>query len=894
MPSTVSHGRWAAGSNGGCPKDPTWINNPQYLILPAPDAEASFTIELHSDEQKLPIGFVVLKAPKDGSGRCVDPKLRKSDVIHKSTWRATSPEKPILAEVVLPASVNGYIVIPSTHDAGPLAAFELKVSSEAYFTTELVAQEAGAPAGPGAASPIPRSPKAATGKPAAECVDCQEPNVPQIASEGQGLSAKQLKDVEAMVAKALAQCAATPGQKYQDPDFPASKASLWENKSKPSQEIGADPVVAWRRPEEWNPSARLFPNPGEPTGIVAGPLSNLWLLAACNIVAGDIDVIAKTFVDSTHAAQGFYIVRFFVDDPTSDDDWVVVLVDDRVPCGFDARPCFARTPDDVLWVSILEKAFAKWRGCYEATCFGSVEEGLLYLTGGLSRDLAIPPALSAGGGRAELDTFWTEIMSLWTTAHVIGCEVRSVAEVEGLAETGLLPNIPYAVLTGGDLPCGRMLRLRTFHGYSEWRGKWSDDDPGWTNRLRNMMQYSDSNDGTFWMSFDDFCRWFNVLYVCRRADDQWTRMTVRSSWSDATAGGCCPNFLTWRTNPQWLLRIRKTTKLAISLTLPPATAASGVAEHAICIQILAGNPGADARRRRLQLSSEADLLVPSEPRFTSRMMTEVTLEASDTPYVLMPCMFAPGHESQFTLVVRSDDCDDDGVPDFGFDPVAPKNDWKQGAFDGAWPDARPGGVSLAQFPQVQLHVSTAGRFFIFVDQLGVSSDMREEEGLQSETNYPSIGLALGVLGDPFTSLEESVGHVAAQPRDGTVFECRLLESETPYVVVPFLEDLAGALARHPQLRYRVCVYSDVEFSLGDKPQRSGGGAAFAHGWSQTKHWGAPPHPVSRKLPLAECTAFCNCTCDPISRECPMHNVYKRLHALQVGLDAQLKFLTTLK
>lgn len=171
-------------------------------------------------------------------------------------------------------------------------------------------------------------------------------------------------------------------------------------------------------------------------------------------------------------------------DPTSDDDWVVVLVDDLIPCGVDAQPCFARTPDGALWASIIEKAFAKWRGCYELTRGGSVEEGLLYLTGGLSHDVAIPPALSSGGVREEANRLWAEIMRLWTTAHVIGCEIRAVAEVPGLVETGLLPNIPYALLTGGDLPCGRMLRLRTFHGYSEWRGKWADDDPNWTSRLR--------------------------------------------------------------------------------------------------------------------------------------------------------------------------------------------------------------------------------------------------------------------------------------------------------------------------------------------------------------------------------------------------------------------------
>ena len=57
-------------------------------------------------------------------------------------------------------------------------------------------------------------------------------------------------------------------------------------------------------------------------------------------------------------------------------------------------------------------------GCYEATAGGTVEEGLLYLTGGLSREIAI-----SAGARAERDALWAELMGLWTTAHVIGCEV---------------------------------------------------------------------------------------------------------------------------------------------------------------------------------------------------------------------------------------------------------------------------------------------------------------------------------------------------------------------------------------------------------------------------------------------------------------------------------------
>ena len=205
--------------------------------------------------------------------------------------------------------------------------------------------------------------------------------------------------------------------------------------------------------------------------------------------------------------------------------------------------------------------------------------------------------------------------------------------------------------------------------------------------------------------------------------------------------------------------------------------------------------------------------MPSEPRYARRIVSELMLEASDAPYVLMPSTYTHGQESPFTLVVRSDDCDDDGLPDFTFEPVLPKNDWKCASHEGAWADL----LQLAQrAPQIRLHVNVSGRFFIFVDQIGLSSDGRAEEGVQQDPTFPAIGLALGTEGDPFSPLSESVGYVAPLPRDAAVFECRLDASDTPYVVVPFLEDLDGALARHPQLRFRVVIYSDVECALGDR------------------------------------------------------------------------------
>jgi len=118
-----------------------------------------------------------------------------------------------------------------------------------------------------------------------------------------------------------------------DPNFVAGPSSLWADGRAPGAELRAsglpaDPVIAWRRPSEFAadlPSGsgvpRLFSDErsGGVSGVVASALLNHWLLAACNIVGGDLGVLERVFVDRSHGAQGFYLVRYCVDDPNSDE-----------------------------------------------------------------------------------------------------------------------------------------------------------------------------------------------------------------------------------------------------------------------------------------------------------------------------------------------------------------------------------------------------------------------------------------------------------------------------------------------------------------------------------------------------------------------------------------------
>ena len=895
MSQRSARGAWRGpASSGGCPKFETWPNNPQFLLKSSAATEVTITLA-YSGAEKLPIGFVVML----GEGSSRKTKLRgKDDIQQKTNWkRVTSVSSTVALQPNQP-----YIVLPCTFDPGLEGEFELTAAADAALElTPLPDAPPVAPVSSSAANARPAAPvsggaAAPTIRAAAAAAADSEV---KVVSEGQGLSEKQTRDLRAAVDAAVAQCSAS-GRKYEDPDFPPTKASLWIDGQNPGAAlgVGADVVASWRRPEEFSSEPRLFINDWEVAGIVPGPLPDQWFLSAANILAGDVSVIQRAFVDASHGANGFYAVRFFVEDPSSDDDWAVVLVDDRLPCGADGKPCFARSPvEGVLWASILEKAFAKFRGSYEAIHAGggaSAEEGLTFLTGGLAKEVDLTTAdgaaALAGGGGA----LWQQLMEAWGSGHVIGCRHKSEsAAPPELQEKGLVANATYCVVVGGETSQGKLVRVRGLVGWPEWNGAWNDEDPRWTNQMRQMMQYKkDSNDGMAWMGFDDFCAHFNALYFCRMADDRWTRMTAKGKWEGQTAGGCA-DFVSWRHNAQWLLSIAKPTRLtfSLSLALPPhasaASAAEKPADKAIGLYLLRGNNGADALRRKLALrlappvgTPADDLALAPPPRFTRRLTFETTLEPSAEPYVVMPYTHQRGQEGEFTLVVRSDDTNDDGQPDFKMAPVRAADDWVCRGADGAWTAAGgpPGTAAFEGNPKIHIKPACGhqggpadgkGRFFLVVETVGVGEDTRGEAGLQSGPDWPAVGLAITSGGplyapQPAWQLNARGGaagavlhHTPAQRRDGVELECTV-EGGDGFYVVPYLADAAAAAAKHPKLGYRLTVYADVPFEIGGASGTSAAGKELY-----------------------------NC------RKCPMFQVFQRLSRLEESVCAHIDFVSAL-
>ena len=92
-----------------------------------------------------------------------------------------------------------------------------------------------------------------------------------------------------------------------------------------------------------------------------GDLKNAWLMAALVGMAENPKLIERLFVSKKYNEQGFYKIRICVNG-----EWSVVVVDDYIPCQINGGPIFTRGNGNELWVMLIEKAYAKAFGNYNA------------------------------------------------------------------------------------------------------------------------------------------------------------------------------------------------------------------------------------------------------------------------------------------------------------------------------------------------------------------------------------------------------------------------------------------------------------------------------------------------------------------------------------------------
>ena len=897
MPSV--DGAWTANLSGGLPPLETWSSNPQFAITPTVEG-AQYTIEVVRKEVdgKTRCGLWLMK------GDAAEGRKTEFTGMVKKTNVSTS-EKRSIGPIALPALKGGkpYIASVATVDPGITGSFTISVTSVEDTDVMIVPLQEG-PGGQaakpkptnfdtnfGAASvkpkPLGSFAPMQPSKPAKQwSPDSGSPpdNVPTLEVLGQGLSKKLENECKEKVAAASA--SAGSGL-YEDAEFPASDASL-------GQSAAAYGVVDWKRLSEIEAPPKKgaggLLERAEGVGLQKpAALNDEWLLGALNVVGGNIEVVERTFVDMSHLSQGFVVVRLWAEDPNSDDDWAIVVVDDRLPVGDDGLPAFCRgAKPGALWAALVEKAVAKRYGSYAKLAGQGGGEttlrGMELITGGKARELTMvgPKQLS---DKVAMATCWAGIKEAFDMNEVVAVRVDS--NTNGAESQGLVPGRTYCLIVANDMMGGdqQMMKLRGFAGDPEWTGKWSDQSDAWTSRLRQMLAYSkDSDDGTFWMEFKDFAKYFTSAYATKVADDQWNRFWVKSRWMDETAGGG-PSYTSWRNNYQWLLSLPRDTQLTIELSLPDPKLSSDnlLAIPPIGLLVCHGNgAGPNARRRKLKIENQSEIVFQANPKSTRRLQVPVRLPASPAgaPYVLVPYVATPGAESPFKLSILVDDLDDDGKPDIKFEPCLPyptnPEDWSVKRSDGPWgrSTSAPNTPGFERNDRIgfKLNGSGEGKVVCCLETVGINTDMRLKEGMQTSAEYPSIGLAILPNAEGPPSEQAPSNALISEPvaKEGLWFECMLPAGQT-HMAVPFLTSMLPS-----GITYTLTIYSELPIESATAAQPAvptGGGGGIGGPWE--------------------------CECIPTSEGghgevCPFRVIVEKMDKMEKLMDERLAFLESIQ
>ncbi|KAB0342735.1 hypothetical protein FD754_019661 [Muntiacus muntjak] len=246
-------------------------------------------------------------------------------------------------------------------------------------------------------------------------------------------------------------------------------------------------------------------------------------------------------------------------------EWVEVVVDDRLPTK-DGELLFVHSAEcSEFWSALLEKAYAKINGCYEALSGGATSEGFEDFTGGITECYEL---------RKAPPNLFRIIQKALEKGSLLGCsiDITSVADSEAVTFQKLVKGHAYSV-TGAEEVESRgslqkLIRIRNPWGEVEWTGKWSDNCPNWNTidpEVRETLTRR-QEDGEFWMSFSDFLRHYSRLEICNLTPDtltcdtykRWKLTKMDGNWRrGSTAGGCRNYPNTFWMNPQYLIKLEE-------------------------------------------------------------------------------------------------------------------------------------------------------------------------------------------------------------------------------------------------------------------------------------------------------------------------------------------------
>ncbi|XP_040169218.1 calpain-C isoform X2 [Anopheles arabiensis] len=370
------------------------------------------------------------------------------------------------------------------------------------------------------------------------------------------------------------------GVLWEDEDFPATQSSVFYHQTPPF-------TFQWKRPHEIVSNPVFVNDASAQFDIVPGKMGDRWLVSCLGVLYLSKGLFYRVVPADQNFDKPYYgVFRFRL---WWCGEWLEVLVDDRLPT-INGKLAFLQAQNtNSFWPGLLEKAYAKLHGSYEALKYGTLLDGLADLTGGITESISIkvesnilirPPLLH----------------NLLDTTSIITCTINNGTMTQIRNQTEALPNgihvgINYRLCSMdkaetimGDTV--QLVRLRnplaqTLSKSFNFNGDWSSFSNSWErvtmNERNRLIEQLDQ--GEFWMSFFDMTQTFTHLECVHLDSDtardepqladksrRWLMRLYQGAWKrGVTAGGCRNNPDSFHINPQLQLFLSEKEDVIISV-----------------------------------------------------------------------------------------------------------------------------------------------------------------------------------------------------------------------------------------------------------------------------------------------------------------------------------------
>ncbi|XP_067627682.1 calpain-A [Eurosta solidaginis] len=353
------------------------------------------------------------------------------------------------------------------------------------------------------------------------------------------------------------------GSLFEDPLFPANNESLMFSQR-------PDRHIEWLRPHEIADDPQFFVEGYSRFDVQQGELGDCWLLAATANLTQSSNLFFRVVPPDQSFEENYAGVFHFCFWQYG--KWIDVVVDDRLPTYRGELMYMHSTEKNEFWSALLEKAYAKLHGSYEALKGGSTCEAMEDFTGGVTEwyDLKeAPPNL------------FNILHKAVDRSSLMGCSLEPDPNVlEAETREGLIRGHAYSITKvclidiavpnrQGKIP---MIRMRNPWGNeAEWNGPWSDSSPEWRyipEDQKHEIGLTFDRDGEFWMSFQDFLNHFDRVEICNLSPDslteaqqnsgkrKWEMAMFEGEWTARMTAGGCRNYLdTFWLNPQYVITL---------------------------------------------------------------------------------------------------------------------------------------------------------------------------------------------------------------------------------------------------------------------------------------------------------------------------------------------------